>query len=58
MDNLNRKCYNCKKGFICKMPLMLLKIEKILNYEILDRKHILYYEKGVFYKMCLNIQKG
>ena len=58
IDNWNRICYTCKKGVLCKMPLLLLKTEKHVIYEILDRKSILKHEKVVFYKMCLNVQKG
>ena len=40
------------------MRLIFLKIEKNVIYEILDEKSILYHEKVVTYKMCLNVQKG
>ena len=41
------------------MPLILLKTERNVIYEILDRKiTILQHEKADFYKMCLNVQKG
>ena len=59
MDNPNRKCYTCKRVVLCKMPLILLKTEKKnVIYEILDRESILYHEKAVYYKMCLNVQKS
>ena len=41
MDNSNHVFYTCKKGVLCKMPLILLKNEKNVNYENLDRKSIL-----------------
>ena len=47
MDNSNRICYTCLKGFYVN----ILKNEKNVIYEILDRKSILKHEKVVFYKM-------
>ena len=41
-----------------KLPLILLKTEKNVIFEILDRKVYSKMKKVVFYKMCLNVQKG
>ena len=46
------------KGVLCKMPLIHLKTEKNVIYEILHRKRILQHEKVVFNKMCLSVEKG